>query len=364
VLKPIKDINGHNLIGKTLLTPYPIKDGEEERVYLKSSVNVSLFGVNLKIKSTPFQVQDVAVGACATIACWTSLFPLTNLFGISAYSPSEVTEKSVAFPSDSRNFPSDGLTIMQMKNYFNSIGLETDFIDPRKLVDYEKYTDNDDIVADAVRAHLHLGLPIIAGLELINSGVPVGYHAAVITGYKHKNGILTELYAHDDTIGPYCYVKPNSTGKLHSWVNEWLNSGFEEVQVQRLLIPIYPKIRLSFSRIYDLYLRYKHTSEVQIKSGNLAKETKVELFLTDIKAYKKFLSGMSFSTTFKDKTVVDKVTTLCKPFPRFIWVFRFQCYGTPHYDYIFDGTSVYPDQVADITYNYNNGNDSLTTVVT
>lgn len=364
VIKPIKDVNGQNLIGKTLLTTYPFKDGEEQRVYLKSNVTVSLFGIHLEIESTPFQVQDVAVGACATIACWTSLFPLANLFGISAYSPSEVTERSVSFPSDSRNFPSDGLTIMQMKNYFNSIGLETDFIDPRELVDYVKYTDSDDIVADAVRAHLHLGLPIIAGLELINGGIPVDYHAAVITGYKHKNGTLTELYAHDDTIGPYCYVKPNSTGKLHIWVNEWLNSGYEAVRVQRLLIPVYPKIRLSFSRIYDLYLRYKHTSEVQIKSGNLAEETKVELFLTDIKAYKKFLSGMSFSTTFKDKSVADKVATLCRPFPRFIWIFRFQCYGTPHYDYIFDGTSVYPDQVADITYHYNNGNDRFTTVAT
>jgi len=364
VIKPIKDIHGHYLIGKTVLATYPLADGEEQRVYLRDRVNVSLFGVHLEIESTPFQVHDAAVGACATIACWTSLFPLTNLFGIQAYSPSEVTEKSVSFPSDSRNFPSDGLTITQMKNYFNSIGLETDFIDPKEIVGYKDYTSHDDIIADAVRAHLHLGLPIIAGLDLMNDGKPSGYHAVVITGYKHKNGNLTELYTHDDNIGPYCYVKPDPTGKLHSWVNEWLESGYEEVQVQRLLIPVYPKIRLSFSRIYGVYLYYKRTSKLQIESGNLDEDTKIELFLTDIKEYKKFLSGMSFSTTFKDKTVRDKVTTLCKPFPRFIWVFRFQCYGTPHFDYIFDGTSVYPNLVADITYCHDNGNDRFTTVDT
>lgn len=367
VMKPIKDVDGHYLIGKTLLATYPLDDGDNKRVYLSNSVRVSLFGIHLEIKSTPFQVQDLAVGACATIACWTSLFPLANLFGIQAYSPSEVTEKSVAFPSDSRNFPSDGLTIIQMKNYFNSIGLETDFIDPKKIVEYENYTVNDDIIADAVRAHLQLGLPIIAGLDLRNGGEPSGYHAVVITGYKHKNGTLTELYAHDDNIGPYCYVRPDPTDKLHSWVNEWLDSGYEEVLVNRLLIPVYPKIRLSFSRIYGLYLKYKRLSERQIESGNLDVETKVELFLTDIKEYKSFLSGMSFSTTFKDGTITDKVTTLCKPFPRFIWIFRFQCYGTPHYDYIFDGTSVYPDLVADIVYSHNDtrkGNDRSATVAT
>jgi len=367
VIKPIKDMGGHYLIGKTLLATYPLDDGDNTRVYLSNNVEVSLFGIHLEIESTPFQVQDLAVGACATIACWTSLFPLANLFGIQAYSPSEVTEKSVAFPSDSRNFPSDGLTIIQMKNYFNSIGLETDFIDPKKIVDYEDYAADDDIVADAVRAHLQLGLPIIAGLDLRNGGESSGYHAVVITGYKHKNGTLTELYAHDDSIGPYCYVKPDPTSKLHSWVNEWLDSGYEEVLVNRLLIPVYPKIRLSFSRIYGLYLKYKHLSGQQIESGNLDGETKVELFLTDIKEYKNFLSGMNFSTTLKDGTITDKVTTLCKPFPRFIWIIRFQCYGTPHYDYIFDGTSVYPDLVADIVYDYNNsreGNDRFTTVVT
>lgn len=355
VIKPIKGVDGHYLIGKTLLATYPLKDGDEERVYLRDHFDVSLFGIPLKIKSTPFQMQDVAVGACATIACWTSLFPLMNLFGIQTYSPSEVTEKSVAFPSDSRNFPSDGLTISQMKNYFNSIGLETDFIDPKGIIGYKKYTDEDDIVADAVRAHIELGLPIIAGLDLRNDGESSGYHAVVITGYRHRSGTVTELYAHDDNIGPYCCVKPNSGGKFHSWANEWLDSGYDEVPVKRLLIPVYPKIRLSFSRIYALYLKYKRSLELQIESCNLDRGTKIELFLTDIKKYKRFLSGMNFRNILqKGHEIDDKVATLCRPFPRFIWVFRFQCRGTLYYDYIFDGTSVNPNLVADIIYEHDN----------
>jgi len=354
VIKPIRDINAHYLVGKTLLATYPSEDGDEERVYLKEKYNVTLFGVPLEIESIPFQVQDIAVGACATIACWTSLFPLASLFGVQSHSPSEITEKSVAFPSDSRNFPSDGLTIIQMKNYFNSIGLETDFIDPKEIVEYKKYTHEDDIVADAVRAYAELGLPIIAGLDLRNDGETCGYHAVAITGYRHHRGTITELYAHDDHIGPFCYVKPNSDGKLHSWVNEWLDSGYEEVLVKRLLIPVYPKIRLSFSRIYDLYLEYKRVLKLQIESGNASGETKIELFLTDIKQYKRFLSGMQFYNTTRTGEIEDKVTTLCRPFPRFIWVFRFQCCRTPHYDYVFDGTSVYPSLVADIIFEHGN----------
>ena len=73
------------------------------------------------------------MGACATIACWISLFPLVSLFGVQTQSPIEVTEKSVSFPADCRNFPSEGLSLYQMKNYFNSIGLETEFIKPEEF---------------------------------------------------------------------------------------------------------------------------------------------------------------------------------------------------------------------------------------
>jgi hypothetical protein len=339
VVKPIKDKIGHSLIGRTLLATYPHKNKGELREYLTETYHVSLFGIPLTIDSLPFQVQDTAVGACATIACWISLFPLVSLFGVQMQSPIEVTEKSVSFPADCRNFPSEGLSLYQMKNYFNSIGLETEFIKPEEFKDTDDYDDHDDIISDVVKAYQKLGLPIIACLELRDHDAYPDYHAVVISGYRHKNGDVKELYVHDDNIGPYSVVTPKENGKFYTWENAWLNIGYSDVVVTRLLIPIYPKIRLSFGRIYEVYLKhYKRLLEIQVQSRNMNENSRADLFLTDIRDYKQFLLGQDF-----DK----KMELLCKPMPRFLWVVRIQCEDTPHYDFVYDGTAVYPKLICD-----------------
>jgi hypothetical protein len=84
-----------------------------------------------------------------------------------------------------------------MKSQFNALGLETEFIKVDNIKNDPIYTSNDDIVADAVKSYNNLGLPVIAALKLeINKHFD--YHAVVISGYRHKNSMVTELYIHDD----------------------------------------------------------------------------------------------------------------------------------------------------------------------
>jgi len=92
----------------------------------------------------------------------------------------------VACPTiDARNFPSDdGLTLSQLKYYFNSLDLETEFINPKPTAGPAQ-KPSDDIIADAVRAYIELGLPIIATLNLKGTH---DYHAVLITGYRHTCG--------------------------------------------------------------------------------------------------------------------------------------------------------------------------------
>ena len=133
VIKPVYDSEKNPLIGRTILQTYQTKTNGKYRIYLKGKHNVSFFGIPLVIKSLPFQTQDIAVGACASTACWISLHPLADLFGIKNNSLFEVTESSTSFPSLERNFPSHNLTLFQIKNYFNSIRLETEMIDVTKI---------------------------------------------------------------------------------------------------------------------------------------------------------------------------------------------------------------------------------------
>lgn len=324
VVKPIKKQtqNGsESLIGRTVLKTYSQDDGGEHRYFITDRCSASLYGIPLTIESLPFQAQDTAVAACATTALWTSLYPLNVLFGTQKYSPFEITQASVSYPEMSRNFPSTGLTFYQMKNYFNLVDLETEVI----KIDNSSENMNDNFIQDAIKAYLKCGLPIIAGIKLVSERRASGYHAVVVSGYRYdKNGDLKELYVHDDQIGPYSRVLSRKYNeKFSHWDNTWTNEyGYDDIVVETLLIPLYPKIRLSFSYIYTEFLRTKNS---------IPTEFNAEFFLTDVNSYKQFLALRTFER---------KEDILTKFFPKFLWIIRVNVKEKPIIDLIYDATSV------------------------
>jgi hypothetical protein len=302
VIRPIKDSDGNPLIGRSLLKTYPSKEDGDKRFFVSVDYDVSLFGIPLKVKSLPFQVQDQGVSACATIALWTALHPLADAFGIPRLSPAEITEKSTSFPSEYRTFPSGGLNWEQMINYVKSVGLDVEVINVEE-------TKDDDIILTAIRAYIGAGLPLIGSLALAKEDY-TGRHAVVISGYRcDSDGKLTELYVHDDQIGPYSKIK--SDGSFKFWKNEWSGGGYK-VSLEKLLIPVYPKIRLTFARILHDYLRIKQEIKKEILNAFEA-DLDLELYLTTVQKYKKFLL---------EKSIKEKVKILAKSLPRFMWIIR------------------------------------------
>jgi len=337
VVKPVKNSRDHKLIGRTILRTYNKNVEEnpnERRVMIKPKNIVNLFGIRLEVESLPFQTQDRAVGACATTACWISLNQLADLFETPKSSLAEITEKSISFPSESRNFPSTGLNYLQIKNYYNSIGLDSEFIIPYLIFNYPRLRKlSENLVGDIIKAYIkEYNLPIFAGLEIKpKNGNPL-YHAVIISGYRHEKGEVKKLYIHDDQIGPYSRV--TSRDNFFSWIDAWLsNPKFTSITIDKFVIPIYPKIRLTFKNIYLVYLlKYKEKLQEKIKSEGINPESKYELFLTDVKKYKKFLL---------DKPILEKTEKLKKPFPRFLWIIRLEAENAIYYDYIYDATAVY-----------------------
>jgi len=319
VIKPIKDndIDGSFLIGRTALKTYPKTDDQDTRTFLTHPCEASLYGIPFKINSLPFQTQDKAVAACATTALWVSLYPLSILFQVPMLSPSEITEKAVTFPGEQRNFPSLGLNLLQMVNFINFIGLDTENINVPSI--------DTTIVPDAVKAYISAKIPVIACLRLIRKDGLEDYHAVVISGYKSDiNGNVKELYIHDDQIGPYSRVRSQDSFK--NWINEWvIDYNYQKVIVKRLLVPIYPKIRVTFGRIYSVYLEYQERAFGQ---GFYCK-----FFLTQVNHYKRSLL---------DYKLENKIDILSRPLPRFIWVIRIFSEYKPIVDVVFDGTEVFP----------------------
>jgi len=356
VVKPIKGKDQQDLIGRTLLKTYRDKEGEYERKYLKAKHDVSLYGIPLTIESLPYQTQDSAVGGCATIACWTVLQQLSHKFELVKASLFEVTERSVHVPTIGRNFPSHGLTMEQIKSFFDATELETEFISPSIIPDIEDYDPAKDcFIEDAVKAYLELGIPILIGIALqikdenkpftrkltetlgINRpDIRYNYHAVVVTGYKSHNKKIVELYLHDDGIGPFCKTKPVN-GSFYKWDNEWISrQGYEAVHVSTLLIPLYPKIRLPFKEIYIEFLKQKRFFEAMNRQKGIDSHWyRAELFLMDIRQYKQSLLKEKF---------LNKEEILLKPFPRFLWIFRHNYCDKPCFDYVLDATDVYADK--------------------
>ena len=123
-------------------------------------------------------------------------------------------------------------------------------------------------------------------------------------------------------------------GSFKSWKNEWNDFGYE-VELEKLLIPIYPKIRLPFLRIYIEYLKIKeHLSDV-------LSEYDVELHLTTINKYKNFLIA---------NPIKDKLEILTKSLPRFLWIVRLFHKNQLIGDQVYDGTSVYIKSVISVKF--------------
>ena len=78
----IKKPLSNHVIGRTILKRYPDigTGGNLEELQVYSANDVHFYGLPLSLEALPFQEQDQAVSACATVAIWTALQSLERMF--------------------------------------------------------------------------------------------------------------------------------------------------------------------------------------------------------------------------------------------------------------------------------------------
>jgi hypothetical protein len=322
VVKPIEDQDHNFLLGRTLLKTYPKIENDKTRHYITNKYKVSLFGVPLEVESVPFQAQDRGVSACATIALWTALQALEPLFKLKEYAPAEITELSTEIVSEARIFPQEGLTLNQMIKCIRSLELDVEVISAA----------DDKVIPAAIKAYTNAGIPLIADLKLLK-GEKKECHAAVIVGYStDSKGELVEIYVHDDQIGPYSRSKPVKDFRL--WDNEWLPE-YSKIELEKLIVPIYHKIRLPWHSIYYLHEQYNTAAKNRQETA--------DLYLFTIQKFK---------AQIINEEIEEKSEKLKKFLPRFIWVERISSNNREKKlaDFLFDGTAIYPDEIESIKY--------------
>ena len=304
-------------------------------------------GYTLKIDTLPFQAKDLAVGGCATIACWISLYPLYTLYGSQHFSPAEITERSITFPTLERNYPSTGLNLHQIKTYFNSLGLETEII-TLKNVSIDNPALKDEFISTFIKVFIDYGLPVLAGLDLKKEGSENKWkHAVVISGYKHHNQKITGLFVHDDEIGPFSkvgFIDDN----IKSWTNEWITDpdrNYQSIELSTLIVPIYEKMRLSYTKVFRTFASTRLKYFKKAKERDSGESLDHQLKLYNLNQYKEYLLKSN---------IKDKIKILSKHLPKYLWVHRIFINDIIHTDIVYDATGIFAKPIEFVTYSQPN----------
>lgn len=261
VIKPLP----RTIIGRTCLKTYSETDG---RNYLTiRTFHANLFGIDLTVKTLPFQEQDSVVAACATSALWSAFQMTGDLFGHKILSPSKITQYAVENRiCRSRPFPNTlGLTVEQMAHAIFKVELEPLCLDikPTKM--------GKEIFLGNLYAYTKFSIPVLLVVDLYDESTNsiMGRHAITIAGFN-TNGTaeqatlplfsdkINKLYGHDDQIGPFTRIEYDAS--LGKWYSSWKAQNNPdakvEIQPQLLLIPIYHKIRIPFETIWFHIYRF------------------------------------------------------------------------------------------------------------
>lgn len=334
VLRPIPG----TIFGRTCLKPYPSsrpKDPTIKRFFpIVRSYTVNLFGIPLSVESIAFQEQDNSVSACATTALWSAFHGTGILFHHYIPSPFEITAIATALITDyaNRSFPNTGLYPPQMAHAIKALRLDPALINCESTERFSAYT----------HAYLRARIPVIIGLNMIGLNMigaksninnkKLGAHAVTAVGYNVDkkrtivpfnnttedipplylySSLIDKVYVHDDQLGPFAKMTIQQGHLDTSWSELDFPRKYGKVIAEPtfLMIPLHPKIRISFEKILSIINAFRTTQ--------LAYTTRIivwDIHLATIDQLKN-----SFLTN--DKLTDDnRLKLLTKSFPKYIWV--------------------------------------------
>jgi hypothetical protein len=256
VVRPLPE----SIIGRACLATYET-DGGRRRFPTVFANAANLFGLDLTIKTLPFQEQDKVTAACATSALWSAFQATGRLFHHRLPSPVEITSAAtLRMPVRTRVLPNtNGLTIEQMAHAIREVGLEPYFI----------AADDPYVLRAAIHAYVSGGIPPLLVIDLTGeqSGTRsvIGRHAVTVTGYsvpsvvrsrvdaefQAESDSIDKLYVHDDQVGPHARMEfVNSGAQWHLTTSWGLGGAYSDIHAEpvALLLPLYNKIRIPFTR--------------------------------------------------------------------------------------------------------------------
>ena len=355
VFKPLPKVS----FGRTYIKADAVcaADSKQIHFFAKVKAEVCFFGLNMSVEGIPFQEQDSIVAVCATSALWTAFQITQYKFRHTTYSPCLITR--MATPDVV--FPNRGLFVKEMIHAISSIGLGTyhEFaLDEAKGVPYP-------LVKAVVAAYLPIGVPIILIGSLGIGEERLGLHAVTVCGCrfvkkpslkKHKGAItlfsdgMESLICSDDQVGPYCEMTPifceeeeeNDNGSR--WRTQWLpkyadSSESMMFSVTNILVPLYPKIRVSYDQVKDVaetFIRHIHFA-CEKGTADILRMAQWHFKLVECDIYKEFVRTATHFTPSSQKAI------LFKSCPKYMWEVSAMLTKVPLLTFILDATDIAHD---------------------
>lgn len=259
IIKPLRG----SPVGRTVLRPQRSGVGKSQQRCFQSTreLEVHFAGIDLRIQGLPFQQQDVGVSACATTALWCSLHKARDLEEIVATTPAQITmlatQNSLPF---GRAMPAEeGLSVSQMCQALQALGVSPFLLSPVSFVTARFY------LYSAIRSGFapvlilnnadHTGVwhAVTASGMQVTAKLPTRNY--LVEGVFEASCLLTDVYVHDDRIGPYLPAKitgSNLRRQLELEIKRATWKVPENWILRYLLIPLHHKIRLSIDTLFQM----------------------------------------------------------------------------------------------------------------
>lgn len=316
-------------VGRTILRCYPRKGAGHVREFPSiRQYQVHLLGVELTIKGLPFQQQDTGVSACATTAIWAALHYLRGIEDIAAVTPAQITTLASRYSLHTgRPMPSEGLSVDQMCQAIQAVGVSpslyraASFEIARGILYSATKSGMASILIMQREQHetKERHAVTVAGIKLSESFNPMP-----VEGVDEQASQLLGTYIHDDRWGPYVtttFENSNGQGLLRIGRAERPEEQ-EEWFVTHILIPMHPKIRLSFIGLREAALEVvKMIQWYFIKRLNLPKPALT--FDTAILRGYKYAEDLLFG---EDGFAAEEIARFTRKvaMPRYVGVIRIQ----------------------------------------
>jgi len=324
VVRPIPK----TFLGKVCLEPFYLKETNRlNKHYILKEYNVSLFGIQLFVKSIAFQEQDKILSACATTSLWSFYHAHKSISQISFPSSSEVTKSGYPdLNGYSREFPNNGLSTEMICRSLRSYKLLPEYFEFKK--------NKKERLQEATFAYASSGIPLILGVNVYNNdNESKGLHAVTVLGYSLESTSISnliahsleKLYVHDDRYGPFTRMDVIGDD-FHVKLDENLSTNDQKVQekyeVKTLILGLYHKIRIPYTPIKNTCLILNNNLKDFVKSLSDIEQSDQDLFINLIDKLKWDISikqNSDLKNELLGNTLQDKTKHLTKAWPKFLW---------------------------------------------